>query len=166
MSADAFLAALAEAGLAMVKADAVGDGWLHRYRVLDDKAGSANGWYVLHLDGTPFGAFGSWKPGQSLTWSPIGKGMPPRPVRRRCGDDRGRHRVITPSSPGRTNTSGASARAARTGYVPLKVAMARNNAPTSTGEVRAAKCLCRTGCNAPRNEGQRSLSARLPVAIA
>jgi putative DNA primase/helicase len=68
--AGAFLAALAEAGLPMLKPDAIGDGRLHRYRVAGDKAGSLNGWYVLRLDGQPFGAFGSWKTGQSLTWTP------------------------------------------------------------------------------------------------
>jgi putative DNA primase/helicase len=81
MSVDAFLAALADAGLVMVKADPVGDGRLHRYRVAGDKAGSANGWYVLHLDSHPFGAFGSWKTGQSLTWTPS-RSETPSPVGR------------------------------------------------------------------------------------
>ena len=57
------------AGLAMLKPDLIGNGVLHRYRVDGDKAGSLNGWYVLHLDGQPFGAFGSWKTGQSCTWT-------------------------------------------------------------------------------------------------
>ncbi len=47
----------------------VADGQIHRFRVDGDKAGSLNGWYVLHLDGKPFGAFGSWKTGQSISWS-------------------------------------------------------------------------------------------------
>jgi putative DNA primase/helicase len=81
MSADAFLAALAGAGLPMVKADVIGDGRLHRYLVLGDKAGSLNGWYVLHLDGMPFGAFGSWKTGQSLTWTPT-RSETPTPAER------------------------------------------------------------------------------------
>jgi putative DNA primase/helicase len=76
MNADAFLAALAEAGLPMIQADVIGDGRLHRYRVAGDKAGSRNGWYVLRLDGASFAAFGSWKTGQSLTWAPIGTGTP------------------------------------------------------------------------------------------
>lgn len=67
--AASFLDALADAGLAMLKPAVVGDGVLHRYRVDGDKAGSLNGWYVLHLDGQPFGAFGSWKTGQSVTWT-------------------------------------------------------------------------------------------------
>ena len=65
-----FLAALAAAGCAMHKGNPIGDGRLHRYRVDGDKAGSQNGWYVLHLDDKPFGAFGSWKTGLSTTWSP------------------------------------------------------------------------------------------------
>jgi len=65
----AFLAAMADAGLAMHKPALVGDGRLHRYRVEGDKPGSTNGWFVLHNDGQPFGAFGSWKTGQSMTWT-------------------------------------------------------------------------------------------------
>lgn len=68
-NSDGLLRAMAEAGLAMHKGVPVGDGALHRYRVTDDKAGSKNGWYVLHLDDKPFGAFGSWKTGQSCTWT-------------------------------------------------------------------------------------------------
>lgn len=64
-----FSNALAAAGLAMVKAEIVADGRLHRYRVEGDKAGSENGWYVLHLDAQPFGVFGSWKTRQSETWT-------------------------------------------------------------------------------------------------
>lgn len=64
-----FMDALVESGLAMFKGEAIGDGDLHRYRVDGDKSGSLNGWYVLHLDGKPFGAFGSWKTGQSCTWT-------------------------------------------------------------------------------------------------
>lgn len=70
ISADQFISAMASAGLAMDKGVPVADGSLHRYRVDADKAGSKNGWYVLHLDDKPFGAFGSWKTGQSETWSP------------------------------------------------------------------------------------------------
>lgn len=47
----------------------VPDGTIHRFRVPDDKAGTRNGWYVLHLDGIASGAFGSWKAGDSHTWS-------------------------------------------------------------------------------------------------
>lgn len=64
-----FVEAMQAAGLAMHKADPIADGRLHRYRVEGDKAGSKNGWYVLHLDDKPFGAFGSWRTGQSETWT-------------------------------------------------------------------------------------------------
>lgn len=47
----------------------VGDGELHRFRIPADRAGSRNGWYVLHADGVAGGAFGSWKTGDSHTWS-------------------------------------------------------------------------------------------------
>ncbi|WP_278446839.1 toprim domain-containing protein [Stutzerimonas kunmingensis] len=47
----------------------VADGTIHRLRVPDDKPGTLNGWYVLHLDGIASGAFGSWKAGGSSTWS-------------------------------------------------------------------------------------------------
>lgn len=67
--ADDFLRALVDAGLAMHKPAVISDGVLHRYRVDGDKAGSLNGWYVLHLDDKSFGAFGSWKSGQSCTWT-------------------------------------------------------------------------------------------------
>ena len=66
---DSFLSSLAGAGQAMLKGMPVADGRLHRYRVEGDKAGSKNGWYVLHLDDKPFGAFGSWKSGRSETWT-------------------------------------------------------------------------------------------------
>ncbi|AKN29160.1 toprim domain-containing protein [Stutzerimonas stutzeri] len=47
----------------------VADGTIHRFRVPDDKPGTLNGWYVLHLDGIASGAYGSWKAGGSSTWS-------------------------------------------------------------------------------------------------
>lgn len=67
---DAFLNALAAAGLAMHKGGPIADGALHRYRVEGDKSGSLNGWYRLHLDDHPFAIFGSWKTRQSETWTP------------------------------------------------------------------------------------------------
>lgn len=45
------------------------DGQIHRFHVPKDKAGTLNGWYVLHLDGIASGAFGSWKTGASSTWN-------------------------------------------------------------------------------------------------
>ncbi len=64
-----FMDTLADSGLSMSKGEVIGDGDLHRYRVDGDKSWSLNGWYVLNLDGKPFGAFGSWKTGQSCTWT-------------------------------------------------------------------------------------------------
>jgi len=51
------------------------DGQLHRFHVEDDKAGSRNGWYALHLDGRAAGVFGSWKTGLRSTWAADGKRM-------------------------------------------------------------------------------------------
>lgn len=45
------------------------DGSIHRFHVPGDRAGSMNGWYVLHPDGIASGCFGSWKAGSSHTWS-------------------------------------------------------------------------------------------------
>ena len=46
----------------------VADGKLHRFTVDGDKPKSLNGWYVLHDDGVPAGAFGSWKHDIASTW--------------------------------------------------------------------------------------------------
>ena len=65
-----FIDAMQAQGLAMHRNELVADGCLHRYRVEGDKSGSLNGWYVLDLIHPAHGAFGSWKTGQSVTWSP------------------------------------------------------------------------------------------------
>ena len=67
---DDFRRALEGAGLSPAKSDLAADGCLHRFQVEGDKSGSHNGWFVFHLDPQPFGAFGSWKTGQSQTWQP------------------------------------------------------------------------------------------------
>jgi len=46
----------------------VGDGNLHRVHVEGDRRGSRNGWYLLHLNGVPAGAFGSWRGDWRETW--------------------------------------------------------------------------------------------------
>jgi len=51
------------------------DGALHRFHVEGDRSGSANGWYLLHLDGRPAGGFGSWKSGTRATWTAEGERM-------------------------------------------------------------------------------------------
>lgn len=69
MTAPAILDAMAAAGLAPHKLlDLPADGKVHRYRVTGDKGGSNNGWAVLHDGPQPFGAFGSWKTGETHTW--------------------------------------------------------------------------------------------------
>lgn len=66
-----FIDAMRSDGLAMHVGEPAADGQLHRFRVEGDKSGSLNGWYVLH-PGTPaFGAFGSWRTGQSHNWSSV-----------------------------------------------------------------------------------------------
>ena len=60
-------------GLVPLKAlDMQDDGKVHRFRVEGDKAGSANGWYVLHSHPVRAGAFGSWKTGEAHTWREAG----------------------------------------------------------------------------------------------
>ena len=44
------------------------DGELHRVYVEGDKPRTVNGWYRLHADGVPAGAFGNWKKSISQTW--------------------------------------------------------------------------------------------------
>lgn len=48
--------------------EVIGDGNLHRFHVKGDRGISKNGWYVLHLDGTPSGVYGSWKKGTFWKW--------------------------------------------------------------------------------------------------
>ncbi len=62
-----FCQAIASSGLG--DPDIIADGELHRFRAEDDKPGRRSGWYVLHLDRLPAGAFGSWKTGEVQTWS-------------------------------------------------------------------------------------------------
>lgn len=63
---DAFAQAMAAAGLG--QPEIIADGKLHRFHTPDDKAGRQSGWFLLHLDRLPAGAFGSWKTGESQTW--------------------------------------------------------------------------------------------------
>lgn len=63
----AFRQAMADAGLP--QPDTITpDGDLHRFHVDGDRPGTKNGWYVLHLNGLPAGAAGSWRTGQTVTW--------------------------------------------------------------------------------------------------
>lgn len=79
---DQFRLALAAAGLAPAgDLNLVADGKLQRYRVEGDKAGSRNGWAVLHGGPVMAGAFGSWKTGESHTWRDH-TSKPPTPAER------------------------------------------------------------------------------------
>lgn len=69
-------------GLA-IEGPAIGDGSLQRVHVEGDKRGSRNGWYLLHLDGVPAGAFGSWKGGWRETWHAYGADRIPASERMR-----------------------------------------------------------------------------------
>lgn len=63
------LEAMRATGLAARKEiELIPDGRIHRYRVQGDKAGSTNGFYVLHESPMPCGAFGSWKTGETHSW--------------------------------------------------------------------------------------------------
>ena len=73
----------------------IADGKFHRMHVEGDRKKSRNGWYVLHLDGIPSGAFGCNKRygnESKFTWS--GKGIKPltpderRAFRRRMEEQR------------------------------------------------------------------------------
>lgn len=64
---DAFRDALASAGL-RTDEQFIDDGKIHRFTIAGDKPRSKNGWYVLHGDGVPAGAFGSWKHDISASW--------------------------------------------------------------------------------------------------
>jgi putative DNA primase/helicase len=46
----------------------IADGKLPRFHVTGDKPGTRNGWYVLHADGIPAGAFGNWKEDVTHCW--------------------------------------------------------------------------------------------------
>ena len=67
----AFQSAMADAGLICPDIP-IADGDIHRFEVEGDRKGSRNGWYILFRDQIG-GAFGSWKTGQSETWSVKGK---------------------------------------------------------------------------------------------
>lgn len=69
-----FLEAMRAAGVMPADpAEIVGDGAMHRFKLEGDRQGTRNGWAVLHLDGIPSGAFGSWKAGTSSTWCAVSR---------------------------------------------------------------------------------------------
>lgn len=68
-AADELRAAMAAQGI-VPTGRLIPDGKLRRVHVEGDRRGVRDGWYVLHPDGIPAGAFGHWRlyPGQSFTW--------------------------------------------------------------------------------------------------
>ena len=62
-----FTEAMREAGLLPINS-IIADGKIHRCEVEGDKPGKTSGWYSLHLDGLPAGAFGSWKTREQHSW--------------------------------------------------------------------------------------------------
>ena len=62
-----FSQAMSDAGITP-PADLIGDGTLHRFP-LSDRPDDDAGWYVLHLDEIPAGAFGDWRTGVKINWS-------------------------------------------------------------------------------------------------
>jgi phage/plasmid primase-like uncharacterized protein len=63
---EAFRQAIAEAGL-HPPATVIADGQLHRFASSGSRR-ARDGWYTLHLDGIPSGAFGCWRLGTWETW--------------------------------------------------------------------------------------------------
>jgi len=63
---EAFRDAIAAAGLG--RPEIIPDGRLHRFDLPDEARGKRTGWAVFYPDGTPSGAFGSWKHDVSETW--------------------------------------------------------------------------------------------------
>lgn len=61
-----FRAAIASAGLTPPEAIEA-DGTIHRFSTSGKRADDS-GWYLLHLDGIPSGAFGCWREGLHSTW--------------------------------------------------------------------------------------------------
>lgn len=67
-----FKAAMDQNGL-VTDEQIISDGQLRRVHLSGDSAGSANGWYVLHTNSMPAGAYGCWKRGISKTWCAISR---------------------------------------------------------------------------------------------
>lgn len=61
-----FLKAIQAAGLTP-PSEIIADGKLHRFST-NGKRGKKDGWYILHSDGIPAGAFGCWRSGFTSTW--------------------------------------------------------------------------------------------------
>jgi len=66
-----FAAAMAAAGVPH-DGDIIPDGKIHRYHMDRNRKSRRDGWYLCHSDGTPAGAFGSWKTGEKFKWVATG----------------------------------------------------------------------------------------------
>jgi putative DNA primase/helicase len=76
MSESAFRAAMKAVGIES-PAEIKADGKLHRFST-NGKSTDDAGWYVLHGDGIPAGAFGDWRTGLQQTWrADIGRPLTP-----------------------------------------------------------------------------------------
>jgi putative DNA primase/helicase len=65
-STEQFRAAILSTGLAPPR-EILGDGKLHRFPT-NGKSTDDSGWYALHLDDVPYGAFGCWRSGLNKSW--------------------------------------------------------------------------------------------------
>jgi len=54
----------------------IADGILHRFHIEGDRDQALNGWYKLHSDGLPAGAFGCWKRDVKHVWKQESKFKP------------------------------------------------------------------------------------------
>ncbi|BBD77406.1 AAA family ATPase [Hydrogenophilus thermoluteolus] len=71
-----FRDAIIAAGLTPPR-EIIPDGKLHRFST-NGKRGDDAGWYLLHLDGIPAGAFGDWRSALSETWrADLGRALTP-----------------------------------------------------------------------------------------
>lgn len=69
-----FAAAMQAAGITPPR-QIIADDRIHRFYIDGDRRGTKNGFYVLHTDGLPAGAFGSWK-GTKFKWRADPKNLP------------------------------------------------------------------------------------------
>ncbi|MEZ5490254.1 MAG: hypothetical protein R3F50_08035 [Gammaproteobacteria bacterium] len=53
--------------------DPIPDGEIKRFDCPEGRPGNQACWYVLHLDGCPAGAYGSWRTGIRYTWRADGR---------------------------------------------------------------------------------------------
>jgi putative DNA primase/helicase len=79
----AFRQDMAENGI-VTDAEIIPTGEIQRFHVDGDKRGSKNGWAILHTDGLPAGAYGSWKTGNFSWCAKDKRRLSPRERRQYC----------------------------------------------------------------------------------